>query len=152
MGRVRWGRRPAVSHCTLGQGVGAGDYPRLDFVMICTEINAPKLQPHFLCLSSSSLSGPVLGAHTFQAGSPHSSRMASFFVSHAFYSLGGDLVALGVGGCSPGSSSLTSPCPCDFEQVTPPLRTPAPSGLKPDTTLKEFRINVGEGPATGSGQ
>lgn len=50
MSRVRWGRRPAVSHCTLGQGVGAGDYPRLDFVMICTEINAPKLQPRFPCL------------------------------------------------------------------------------------------------------
>lgn len=87
-----------MSHCTLGQGVGAGDYPRLDFVMICTEINAPKLQPRFPCLSSSSPSGPVLGALTSQAGSLHSSRMASFFVSHAFYSLGGDLVALGAGG------------------------------------------------------
>lgn len=44
------------------------------------------------------------------------------------------------------------PCLCDLEQVTPPLRTPAPSGLKPDTTLKEVRIKGGEGAVAGSGQ
>lgn len=114
MGRVRWGRRPAVSHCTLGQGLGASDYPRLDFVMICTEINAPKLQPHFLCLSSSCLSGPVLGAHTFQPRSPHSSRMAGFFVNHAFYSLGGDLVALGAGGARASGAKLIWLCQSDL--------------------------------------
>lgn len=84
MGRVRWRRRrPAVSYCTLGQGVGAGDYPRLGFVMICTGINTPKLRLRFLCSGFElrflwpCTSGPVgtvptlsgLDAHT-QAGCP----------------------------------------------------------------------------------
>lgn len=87
-GGVRWRRkRPAASLCTLGWGLGAGDYPRLGFVIICTGINAPKLCFCFLCLGSSmALSGPAvsllrtvptsssLGAHTqdswqFQPGS-----------------------------------------------------------------------------------
>lgn len=46
----------------------------------------------------------------------------------------------------PGSSSLASPCLCDLEQVTAPLRAPVPSWLRPDTALKELRVEGGEGP------
>lgn len=101
-GGVRWRRkRPAASLCTLGWGLGAGDYPRLGFVMICSGINAPKLSFHFLCLWDRAwLPLAWLWASSGQCPRPPAweltYRMASFRslpVSHAFCSSGGDLGA-----------------------------------------------------------
>lgn len=79
----------------VGAGGDVGHYPNLGFVMICTGINTPKLWLHFLCLGWTGLG----------FGPSRWGGVASFVsqpVSHTFYSLGGDLVALGAGCRGPG--------------------------------------------------
>lgn len=142
----------------IGVGVGASGSPRLDFVMICIGINAPKLQFHFLCLliESGSLWPVALGLlktvkcpHSLDREFKQDGQLCHLASESCTLQLGWRVGSSGgwEGGevpkpNPPGFSSPASPCPCDLEQVTSPPQSPSFLMAEPGPllALKELRF------------